>query len=613
MIPTLKERIEELERLVREIEQEKEKLREDGRLFRAIADYTRDCEHWFGPDGKLRWVNPSIMDLIGYSVDECMNMDGYPFPLIFEADREKVLQYFDAAVKNMTRNDLEFRVRCKDGTVKWAAISFQPTYDDNRANLGHRSSVRDITGRKRTEEALQRSEMKFHTLYDATSDAVMLLDENGFFDCNKATLEVFGCPDCETFCSLHTADSSLSPPVQPCGTDSMSLGKQYIREAYEKGRCKFEWMHRRFDTGETFPADVLLSAMELDGKRTLQAVVRDVTDRKRNEEVLQESENRFRLLAENARDMIFRLSLKDGRFEYVSPSAYDLIGYTPEECYNGTMRYNELLHPDFQGFFDGLLEKIFKGEMPPPFYEYKIIHREKGERWLNERCVVVRDGNGVPVAVEGIATDVTDRKCVEEALLESEARFRRLAENARDMIFRKSLLDGRYEYVSPAAYEMTGYTPQEHYDGTIDIGKAIHPDFRGFFNEHWEKLQKGEMPPLFYEYKIIHRDGGERWFRQSNVLVRDENGTPVALEGIVADITGQKQAEEDLAGSEARFRSYFELPIVGIAITSPEKGWREINDGLCEMLGYSREELVRMTWSEVTHPDDLNDDIKRLL
>ncbi|HOW54052.1 MAG TPA: PAS domain S-box protein [Syntrophorhabdaceae bacterium] len=596
---------------MRDLEQEKEKLRESERLFRLIADYTRDCEHWFGPDGKLKWVNPSILDLTGYSVDECMNMDGYPFPLIFEADREKVSQYFDAALKNMTRNDLEFRVRCKDGTVKWVAISFQPIYDDRGENLGHRSSVRDITDRKLIDEALQRSEMKFHTLYDATSDAVMLLDKSGFFDCNKAALEVFGCPDRETFCSMHPADLSFSPPVQPCGTDSMSLGKRYISEAYEKGMRNFEWVHRRFDTGETFPADVLLTAMELDGKHALQAVVRDITDRKRVEQALLESESRFRLLAENARDMIFRLSLNDGRFEYVSPSVYDITGYTPEECYNGTMQYNELLHPDFRGFFNGLLEKIFKGEAPPPFYEYKILHREKGERWLHERCVVVRDGNGAPVAVEGIATDVTDRKRVEEALLESEKRFRRLAENARDMIFRISLLDGRYEYVSPAAYEITGYTPEEHYNGTVDISKAIHPDFRGFFNEHWEKLQKGEAPPPFYEYKIIHRDGGERWFRQSNALIRDENGSPVALEGIVTDITEGKEAEEKLARSEARFRSYFELPLVGIAITSSEKGWLEINDRLCEMLGYSREELVRMTWLEVTHPDDRAADVRQ--
>jgi PAS domain S-box-containing protein len=134
---------------------------------------------------------------------------------------------------------------------------------------------------KQAEEALSRSETKFRTLYDSTRDAVMLLDERGFFDCNQATLAVFGCATREEFCSKHPAD--LSPPAQPDGTDSRTLAGRRIATALEKGSHHFEWVHTRADTGETFPAEVLLSAMELDGKQVLQAVVRDITERKRME------------------------------------------------------------------------------------------------------------------------------------------------------------------------------------------------------------------------------------------------------------------------------------------------------------------------------------------
>ena len=137
---------------------------------------------------------------------------------------------------------------------------------------------------KQAEEALSRSETKFRTLYNSTRDAVMLLDERGFFDCNQATLAIFGCATREEFCMNHPAD--LSPPVQPDGTDSRTLAGQRIATALEKGSHHFEWVHKRVDTGETFPAEVLLSAMELDGKRVLQAVVRDITERKRMEETL---------------------------------------------------------------------------------------------------------------------------------------------------------------------------------------------------------------------------------------------------------------------------------------------------------------------------------------
>ncbi len=169
--------------------------------------------------------------------------------------------------------------------------------DELEARIGQRTAELDktnqalhaeITGHKRAEEALRRSETKFRTLYDSTSDAVMLLVEKGFFDCNQAALVIFGCATREEFCSKHPAD--VSPPKQPDGTDSLTLANQRIASAMEKGSLQFEWLHQRADTGKTFPAEVLLSAMTLDGKPVLQAVVRDISGRKRAEETLRASQ-----------------------------------------------------------------------------------------------------------------------------------------------------------------------------------------------------------------------------------------------------------------------------------------------------------------------------------
>jgi PAS domain S-box-containing protein len=158
-------------------------------------------------------------------------------------------------------------------------------------------------------DALQRSETKFRNLYDSTSDAVTLLDEKGFFDCNKATLTVFGCADRDEFCSKHPAD--LSPPRQPCGTDSLTLANQQIAIAIEKGSNYFEWMHKRADTGKEFPADVLLNSMELDGKLVLQAVVRDITERKQNEKELLETNRYLEEATARANDMAARAEMAD--------------------------------------------------------------------------------------------------------------------------------------------------------------------------------------------------------------------------------------------------------------------------------------------------------------
>lgn len=133
-------------------------------------------------------------------------------------------------------------------------------------------------------EALRQSESRYRQLFDSTSDAVVLLDDRGFFDCNPASLAMFGCATREELCTKHPAD--LSPTNQPCGTDSLTLANQRIAMALEQGKLRFEWLHRRADTGETFPAEVLLSAVLLDGKPVLQATVRDINERKQAEDTL---------------------------------------------------------------------------------------------------------------------------------------------------------------------------------------------------------------------------------------------------------------------------------------------------------------------------------------
>lgn len=141
--------------------------------------------------------------------------------------------------------------------------------------------------------------------------------------------------------------------------------------------------------------------------------------------------------------------------------------------------------------------------------------------------------------------EISERQQAEEALQESEARFRRLAENAKDMIYRISLPDGQYEYISPAVETITGYTPQEIYQSSQFIVQVIHPDWKSYFAEAWQNLMHGEVPP-YYEYQILHKSGETRWLNERNVLIRDGNGNPIAMEGIATDITDRKQAEEQV-------------------------------------------------------------------
>ena len=123
-------------------------------------------------------------------------------------------------------------------------------------------------------------------------------------------------------------------------------------------------------------------------------------------------------------------------------------------------------------------------------------------------------------------------------LHQSNERYQRLADNAVDMIYRMSLPDGRYEYVNEAALEITGYTPEEFYKSPALIQQIIHPDWQEYFAGQWKQLLAGENP-RHYEFQINHKSGGTRWLNQRSVLVKDDSGKPVAIEGLVTDVTEQ--------------------------------------------------------------------------
>ena len=124
--------------------------------FRAIADYTYDWEVWVGPTGRVLWTNPAATRITGYTIKEIMAMSDYPAPVLYEEDRNRMLRAFRSARQGSTGSDVQFRIARKDGKAVWAAMSWQPIYDDKGDSLGHRESIRDITERKAAEIALEK-------------------------------------------------------------------------------------------------------------------------------------------------------------------------------------------------------------------------------------------------------------------------------------------------------------------------------------------------------------------------------------------------------------------------------------------------------------------------
>lgn len=184
-----------------------------------------------------------------------------------------------------------------------------------------------VSERKRTEESLKNMAAKFHALFEQSADAIMILDEKGFIDSNPVALRLFGCPTRADFISKHPAE--FSPPTQHGGEDSLSLANEHIATAIKNGSDLFEWTHLRFD-GTDFPAEVLLTALELDGKQVLQATVRDITTRKQAEVALRESEEKFSRIFESSPAMV-AIGALDGKMVDVNLSYANFLGFRREE------------------------------------------------------------------------------------------------------------------------------------------------------------------------------------------------------------------------------------------------------------------------------------------
>ena len=317
-------------------------------------------------------------------------------------------------------------------------------------------------------------------------------------------------------------------------------------------------------------------------------IVHDITDRKLAEEALSRSEERFRLLAENAVDLIYRYRLKPGRgFEYVSPSAMAITGYTPEEHYADPELGFKMVHPDDRHLLDDAAQGKAAAETP---IVLRWVKKDGNIIWTEQKNTPIYDETGEQVAIEGIARDITDRKRADEALRRSENRFRSLIENTYDMI---TLLDdkGVILYQSPSVESLLGYSPEEMTGR--NIFEFIHPyDTQRPRTAFVEGLDVPDYTS-YIEVRIKHKNGSWRLFGGTG---RNQLQDPDVRAIVVNshDITEQKEAEEILRKSEERYRKIFEDATEGIFQIDPEGGFIDANPAFARMLGFgSPEEMMR--------------------
>ena len=245
--------------------------------------------------------------------------------------------------------------------------------------------------------------------------------------------------------------------------------------------------------------------------------------------------------------------------------------------------------------------------------EQAIMHTPDGKVW-EEKGEPVFDGKGELIGVLEIAHDITAKAQVEKSLRESEEKYRGLIEGLDEAVYRMSLPDGKYEYMSPAAKKVFGYSAEKFIEDPLIIGKLVHPDFAEYFEEKWADLIEGKVSPT-YKYKILDPEGNERWIVQSNTGIFDDRGNIIGIEGLCRDITKGVRAEEVLRESEERLSIALDASNSAMWDFNPHTlSDTNYNDRWFTMLGYEPDELPRTaeTWTKLMHPEDLGRVQKKL-
>jgi PAS domain S-box-containing protein len=387
----------------------------------------------------------------------------------------------------------------------------------------------DITGHKSTEE-----QIRFQArLLDAVGQAIIATDPQGrIIYWNRAAEELYGWSKKEVM---------GRPIVEVTPSEQMLERAEEIMSELRAGRSwSGEFLVQRKD-GSSFPAMVTDTPVH-DEQGNLAGIIgvsTDITEIKQMEE-LRRSEERFRLLAENAQDLIYRYHLKPTPgFEYVSPSATAMIGYTPEEHYADPELHFKIVHPDDRH----LIDEAFRS--PESLNTIRWLGKDGGVIWIEQRTKAIYDGAGELVAIEGIARDVTERKRVEEALRTTQEFLGGILDNAPLPIYGVSE-EGRIRLANRFFADFVGM-PQEKVIGSL-LEDVFTAEEARQFRENNRRVIETETPLIEEEW--AGASDGRHYFQTIKFPLRDPDRRTVAIGGISLDVTERRRAEEAL--SEAR-------------------------------------------------------------
>lgn len=518
--------------------QRKNKLQEKAAVDRGSNNKLLDPENWslvalesapFGvivhdQKGKILIFNSQLEKISGYPKDEIPDIQTWITKLYPDHNYRKLV--LEERKKKIPKDRLRIRetiITRKNGEKRICEFSSILSYSGIRAVF-----IKDTNAFRQTENSLRESEERFRLLSQAAYEGILIHKEGILLFANNQFFEMFG----------YEAQELLGKQVLPIciAPESLSFIKNQIRARtsipYEvRGRKK---------NGSIFPILIHARSMVYHDSEVRVAAILDLSYQQQAESALRKSEERFRVMADNIREVFWLFDWKNQKIEYISPAYEQIWDRSVEELYADYKRWYASIYPDDLDYAREIFTNIAQsggGET----CEYRIVRSDGTVRWISDRGFAVKDKKGDVVRIAGISEDITERRQALESLRESEEKFRTVTEQSPNMIFINR--QGRIVYANRKCEQIMGYSRDEFYAPDFNLMTLISPESRKLIRLNLKRQIRGkEIAP--YECALINRAGDRLDVIVTTKLVNYAGER--AILSIITDITERKKAEKAL-------------------------------------------------------------------